>query len=216
MCVCVCIADDVAAAGFKQFYYAAPPLTGVAFIGSGYYAHWYLDGENAWNVTLLFAFFVALRVFDLCSDWGMWAITLASVHRNSVLRHVSLGFPLIGSLLMIADLTTMKARAKNAFNIEVKKAAYLMLAQVLLEDFPQMGITIAYFVDKDPLYFGASNDSNGKNMLESGPAIDQIAIISLVPSAISLLYSVYMIVQSLICIVADCLCKDCNSPSFNQ
>jgi len=183
------IADIVERATFKHFYYATGSLTGVTFIGSGYYAHEYLNSDKAWR-TLLFALFAALRVFDWFSDWGMFSITLASQHEKTPLRYASLAFSIIGSLLMVVDLSTMLKRAKHWFGVEdldsesATSVGCGMLAVVLLEDLPQMVIAIAYFVD-----IGA----------DANRAVDPIAITSLVLSGMSLLANAFIAVKSLCC-----------------
>lgn len=186
------VADDVETDAFKLFYYAAGPLTGVTFIGSGYYAYWYLDGDTSWRTLkcFLFALFAALRVFDLCSDWGMWAITLASQHTKTTLRTASLVVSIIGSLLTVVDLSVMLKRAKDSFGVKVldskskKTVGCGMLAVMLLEDLPQMGITIAYFVE-----------IGGNDVRE----VDPIAITSLALSGVFFFVNVFFVVKYICC-----------------
>jgi len=186
------VADDVETDAFKLFYYAAGPLTGVTFIGSGYYAYWYLDGDTSWRTLkcLLFALFVALRVFDLCSDWGMWAITLASQHTYTTLRTASFVVSIIGSLLTVVDLSVMLKRAKDSFGVKVldskskKTVGCGMLAVMLLEDLPQMVITIAYFVE-----------IGGNDVRE----VDPIAITSLALSGVFFFVNAFVVVKYICC-----------------
>ena len=203
------VADGIEAKSKLKFYQSALSLTGVAFIWSVIYARRYLgrghfdlcwfvetvkkeDGDKltkSWKDTLLFALFVALRIFDLCSDWGMYGVTLASAHKGTALRDASLVFSVIGSLLTFVDLSTMIKRAEHWFGIEdassesLKSVGYGMMAIVLFEDIPQMIITIVYFA-------GIDAAGTGRN-------VDPIAIISFVLSIMSLLSNGFIGVRSL-------------------
>lgn len=185
---------------FKPFYYSALPVSGIAFLGSGYYAYSNLGGDTALVATLLFALFVAFRVFDLMSDWGMYSISLASYHTGTALRHASLAFSIIGSILLVVDLKTMRERAGHWFGVDdgsesLKKIGYGMLSIVLLEDLPQMIISIIYLLD----------------ISEEGrkAADDPIAITSLVLSGISMLINAFIGIRS--------LCQgNSGSPTFGE
>lgn len=177
---------------FKSFYYAALPITGIASAGSGYYAYCNLavgSDNHTLVLTVLFGLFVGFRVFDLMSDWGMYSISLKSYHDGgNPLRHASLAFSIIGSILLVVDLKTMRERAGHWFGVEdgsksLKKVGYGMLSIVLLEDLPQMIISIKYMLDVV-----------GKGRLISD---DPIAITSLVLSGISMLINAYIGIRSL-------------------
>lgn len=175
---------------FKPFYYAALPITGIASAGSGLYAYCNLavGGDNTLVLTVLFGLFVGFRVFDLMSDWGMYSISLKSYHDGEPLRHASLAFSIIGSILLVVDLKTMRERAGHWFGVEdgsesLKKVGYGMLSIVLLEDLPQMIISIKYMLDVV---------GNGRPISD-----DPIAITSLVLSGISMLINAYIGIRSL-------------------
>eukprot|EP00729_Bicosta_minor_P003113 gene3113-16032_t len=175
---------------FKPFYYAALPITGIASAGSGLYAYCNLavGGDNTLVLTVLFGLFVGFRVFDLMSDWGMYSISLKTYHDGEPLRHASLAFSIIGSILLVVDLKTMRERAGHWFGVEdgsesLKKVGYGMLSIVLLEDLPQMIISIKYMLDVV---------GNGRLISD-----DPIAITSLVLSGISMLINAYIGIRSL-------------------
>lgn len=187
------LGDIVETLSFKPFYYAALPITGATFIASGGYAYRYLagDSDTNWFATLLFATFVALRVFDLMSDWGMYAISLGTQHAGLPLRHASLAFSIIGSLLMIVDLSTMHKRAKHWFGIEdgsesLKSVGYGMLTVVILEDIPQLIISAIFFSE---IY---GNDGGAIDR-----KLDPVAITSMVLSTISLISNGFIAIRSL-------------------
>lgn len=176
---------------FKPFYYAALPITGIASAGSGLYAYCNLavgSDNHTLVLTVLFGLFVGFRVFDLMSDWGMYSISLRSYHDRTPLRHASLAFSIIGSILLVVDLKTMRERAGHWFGVEdgsesLKKVGYGMLSIVLLEDLPQMIISIKYMLDVV---------GNGRPISD-----DPIAITSLVLSGISMLINAYIGIRSL-------------------
>ena len=176
---------------FKPFYYAALPITGIASAGSGLYAYCNLavGSDNTLVLTVLFGLFVGFRVFDLMSDWGMYSISLKTYHDDgNPLRHASLAFSIIGSILLVVDLKTMRERAGHWFGVEdgsesLKKVGYGMLSIVLLEDLPQMIISIKYMLDVV---------GNGRLISD-----DPIAITSLVLSGISMLINAYIGIRSL-------------------
>lgn len=176
---------------FKPFYYAALPITGIASAGSGLYAYCNLavGSDNTLVLTVLFGLFVGFRVFDLMSDWGMYSISLKTYHDGgNPLRHASLAFSIIGSILLVVDLKTMRERAGHWFGVEdgsesLKKVGYGMLSIVLLEDLPQMIISIKYMLDVV---------GEGRSISD-----DPIAITSLVLSGISMLINAYIGIRSL-------------------
>lgn len=185
---------------FKPFYNAALPITGIASAGSGLYAYCNLavgsdNGAGAGRspdetlvLTVLFGLFVGFRVFDLMSDWGMYSISLKTYHDDGPLRDASLAFSIIGSILLVVDLKTMRERAGHWFGVEdgsesLKKVGYGMLSIVLLEDLPQMIISIKYMLDVV---------GNGRLISD-----DPIAITSLVLSGISMLINAYIGIRSL-------------------
>jgi len=143
------IAKDVEAIEFKQFYQVAGPIAGVTFVGSYWYAYSKLGGDVALFATFCFALFVTFRVFDLMSDWGMYAISLSTEHKGLPLRHASLAFSIIGSILLIIDLKTMVSRAEHWFgktdkSDSLKKVGQGMLTIVCIEDIPQIVIAIIF------------------------------------------------------------------------
>lgn len=174
---------------FKSFYYAAVPITVIASAGSGLYAYCDLavGSDNNLVLTVGFGLFVGFRIFDLMSDWGMYSISLKSYHDGEPLRHASLAFSIIGSILLVVDLKTMRERAGHWFGVEdgsesLKKVGYGMLSIVLLEDLPQMIISIKYMLNVD-----------GNGSISDDP----IAITSLVLSGISMLMNAYIGIRSL-------------------
>lgn len=180
------IADGIESDIFKTFFKIALPITGAVFGGSGYYAYNHLGGDENLPATFSFALFVAFRVFDLMSDWGMYAISLASQHKGTPLRHACMVFSIIGSILLILDLKTMRERAEHWFGVKdssesLKTVGYGMLAIVLLEDVPQMSITIVYLSE----------------IVTFGREVDPVAITSLVLSVISMIANAFIAIRSL-------------------
>lgn len=97
---------------------------------------------------------------------------------------------IIGSLLTVVDLSVMLKRAKDSFGVKVldskskKTVGCGMLAVMLLEDLPQMGITIAYFVE-----------IGGNDVRE----VDPIAITSLALSGVFFFVNVFFVVKYICC-----------------
>lgn len=136
---------------------------------------------------MLFALFVGLRVFDFMGDWGMYGISLAGQHKNTPLRRANLAFSIIGTILLILDLKTMRERADHWFGItnaveSLKQVGYGMLAVVVLEDVPQFIIAIAFLVD-----VGST----------PGRSVDGIAVTSLVFSGISMVLNAILAFRSI-------------------
>lgn len=189
---------------FKTFYAVAVPLTTISSGFAGFYAYRMQGGDENWLATLLFAVFVGLRVYDMLSDWGMWCISLQSYHTNTPLRHASLVFTIIGTILLGLDLKTMHDRASHWFGTKdrseaLKSVGYAMLAIVFLEDIPQAVITIKYMMDmtdKDENYFISAS---GEQLLIPDRTIadDPIAVTSLIFSLISMIVNSCIGLQSL-------------------
>lgn len=180
------IADEIEAGMMKTFFQVSLPITGVVFVYFGLMAYNDLGGDDNLPATFSFALFVSFRVFDLMSDWGMYSVSLASQHVGKPLRHACMAFSLIGSILLILDLNTMKARAEHWFGItdsseSLKTVGYSMLAIVLLEDVPQFIITSIYLTD----------------VAASGRVVDPVAITSLVLSVISMIANAFIAMRSL-------------------
>ena len=138
---------------------------------------------------MLFALFVGLRVFDLMGDWGMYGISLAGQHKNTPLRRANLAFSIIGTILLILDLKTMRERADHWFGItnaveSLKQVGYGMLAVVMLEDVPQFIIAIAFLVDVG---------------ITPGRSVDGIAVTSLLFSGISMVLNAILAFRSIGC-----------------
>lgn len=138
---------------------------------------------------MLFALFVGLRVFDFMGDWGMYGISLAGQHKNTPLRRANLAFSIIGTILLILDLKTMRERADHWFGItnavkSLKQVGYGMLAVVVLEDVPQFIIAIAFLVD-----VGGT----------AGRSVDGIAVTSLIFSGISMVLNAILAFRSIGC-----------------
>lgn len=162
------VADDLEKIKFTTFYPVALPVTGAAAVIWGVYAYTSLGGDEYPGATLFFALLVALRVFDVATDWGMYAISMESQHQRTPLRRACLAFSIIGSLLLPFDIAALSKRWRGD---DVGTVGRIVLAVLLLEDLPQLVITISYFVDI------------GKD----GRQPDEIAYTSLVVSSISLL-----------------------------
>lgn len=176
------VADKVEGAIFKQFFGAAVPITAMVSLGSGYYAYNNLGGDTDLKNTVYFGLFVGLRVFDFMSDWGMYGISLAGQHKGTPLRRACLVFSIIGSIMLIVDMKTMRERADQWFGVAGAAEAatsigYGMLAVVFLEDVPQMGITIAFL------------DDVGSTV---GRSVDGIAVASLIFSIASMISNGFM------------------------
>ena len=185
----ILIADKVEGQGFKAFFAAAVPITGLVTAGSGYYVYYELGGDRDWGKTVLFALFVGFRIFDLMGDWGMYSISLAGQHKNTPLRRANLAFSIIGTLLLALDLKTMRGRAEHWFGIttaveSVKEIGYGMLAVVVFEDAPQFIITIAFLAD-----VGGT----------AGRSVDGIAVTSLIFSLISMVGNAILAFRSIGC-----------------
>lgn len=180
------IADKIEADLLKTFFKISLPITGAVFGGSGYYAYNHLGGDDNLTATFWFALFVCFRVFDLMSDWGMYAVSLASQHRGTPLRHACMAFSIIGSILLILDLKTMRERGERWFGVtdsseSLQRIGYGMLAIVLLEDVPQLSITCVYLSE----------------IVAAGRPVDAIAVASLVLSVTSMLANAIIAIRSL-------------------
>jgi hypothetical protein len=177
------IADEVDALSYREFFLIAGPISGAAFFYSIYYACAKLEG-NALG-SMLFAFLVTLRLFDLMSDWGMYIISLSTQHFGEPLRYACLAFSILGSLLFAADLANLRARGEHWFgqtadSEELSSMGKVMLMIVFLEDVPQAVITALYLVDVDRID-------------------DLVAIASLAFSGLSMLANIYLAVKMLCC-----------------
>ena len=180
------IAADLEAIRFKPFYIAAGTIAGLTFLCSFGYAWCKLGGDDSLFATFTFASFVTFRMFDLMSDWGMYAVSLGSEHKGTALRHASMVFSIIGSILLIVDLKTMVRRAEHWFgktdNSEsLRTVGYSMLAVVFLEDIPQLVIAIVFLQE--------ATGTRGR--------IDPIAVMSVVFSFISMLCNGFVGCKSL-------------------
>ena len=86
------IAADLEAIRFKPFYIAAGTIAALTFLCSFRYAWCKLGGDASLFNTFTFASFVTFRMFDLMSDWGMYAVSLGSEHKGAALRRASMVF----------------------------------------------------------------------------------------------------------------------------
>lgn len=116
----------------------------------------------------------------------MWTISLFSQHKGTPLRRACMAFSMIGSILLILDLKTMRERAEHWFGVtdrseSLQRVGYGMLAIVLLEDVPQLSITSVYLSD----------------IAAAGRPVDAIAVTSLVLSVISMLANAFIAIRSL-------------------
>jgi len=184
---------------FVPFYYAAGSISAVTFLGSACYAY---DSHAAFLKVLLFAAFVTLRIFDTMSDWAMCLIslksdrfTLKSTYGTEtgdgtypVLQKVALAFTIIGTLLLVLDLVTLRRRAAAWFSKtdaldgeERKSVGKGMGAIVLLEDTPQLAIAVVYLISVDGFSINVDAD-------------DTVVMLSLALSILSLLANGWMAV----------------------
>lgn len=147
------IADRVDQLMFQTFLHYSAAIGGIIFLGTVWLTFEKLDGNKQKCALFIFAFFVTSRVFDLASDWATYYISLSGQHTGTPLRHACLAFAIIGSPLLLVDLYTMLNRALHWFGIQddddvtLHETGMFMLAIVLLEDVPQMVITIVFLVD---------------------------------------------------------------------
>lgn len=112
----------------------------------------------------------------------MYSISLAGQHKGTPLRVACLIFSIIGSIMLIVDLKTMRGRAEHWFGVAGAAEAttslgYGMLAVVFLEDVPQMCVTISFLGDV------------GSTV---GRSVDGIAVASLIFSIISMIANGFM------------------------
>ena len=198
-------AETLEAASFVPFYKAAGAISTVTFAGSAVYAYSYLDDSKTSKSKIFwFALFVTLRLFDTMSDWAMYCLTLQSTRftlkstygsevgadNAGMLQKVSLAFSIIGTLLLMLDLTTFGKRAaawfskSAALEEDERKCVGMSMAAILLfEDVPQLAIAIAYLKS---VAFGAGTFTGD----------DGLALVSLILSTISLLANGVLATQS--------------------
>lgn len=196
------IADDVER--FAFFGFNVFSLVGVVVVflvalccaESNYADRWTIC-KNRW----LYAIFVTLRVFDLATDWGTYAISLTFQHKGTTLRRASLVFCVIGSLLVIVDLVTLKRRLFGDGGDESRRLiCYGMLAIVCLEDIPQIAIMSVYF------------DNIGA---DTNRTVDAVGSASFALSCISMLCNSYIGIKSL-WQCSFCSWADNNVPRQNE
>lgn len=132
-------------------------------------------GWFTWSPSMKLAILSAFKLFDLMSDWGLYGIELQKCDVDCQdLRRTSLGFCIVGSLLLVFELMTIHQRTADLDSAD-DVTGKIMLLVVLLEDIPQIGIAGAYM----------NRAGHGTDLYE----ISSVAILTMVLSVLNLIYN---------------------------
>jgi hypothetical protein len=135
-------------------------------------------------------FGLALRLFDVMSDFAFLQVTLESVafeaaagSRARVIRQVCLGFTVVGAVGAPMDMWGSLQRLSPTGNRDT--AGWITVLITLIEDVPQLAINGVYIVIMDRF----RETSAGANV----EPFDAIAVVSLVASAGNIVYNLWLL-----------------------